>query len=31
MSLEKDYIIADINLAAFGRKELTSPKPKCRA
>lgn len=22
MSLEKDYIIADINLAAFGRKEL---------
>ncbi len=22
MSLEKDYIVADINLAAFGRKEL---------
>ena len=26
-----DYVVADMSLAAWGRKELTSPKPKCPA
>jgi hypothetical protein len=26
-----DYIVADIGLADFGRKEISSPRPRCRA
>ncbi len=31
MSTEKDYIVADIALADFGRKELNIAEPKCLA
>lgn len=31
MSTVQDYIVADIGLADYGRKELILPKPKCRA
>ena len=26
-----DYAVADLGLAAYGRKEFSSPKPKCPA
>ena len=26
-----DFKVADISLADYGRKELESPRPKCRA
>ena len=26
-----DYVVKDISLAEFGRKEIRWPRPKCRA
>ena len=26
-----DYIVKDIGLAEFGRKEISSPRPRCPA
>jgi adenosylhomocysteinase len=31
MTGSKDYVVADISLAGWGRKEIEIAKPKCRA
>ena len=31
MTRRNDYVVKDIGLAEFGRKEISSPRPRCRA